>query len=260
MEVKDVRGDLPIVGTPGSQTPKPASDNRNNNSSESVSSAALTADEVEITSNYAPAVRNSERSQFNTVISVVNVASEATDSLNKIVNSLDGLAKQAATEDISDSRRLTLQHEANDLVQEIRKAVQVSAPNGTKPLAGDKIRVEVEEKLGKVLEFLLPDHSSDNLGISSVNFTAKESIIKTQTTIEAARRQIEQLRNAVHKIHRDIASAVESSDATHKVKDTSVREVDVALVLAHDTNKDIGSNPRAALNSIGQSSTLNLLD
>jgi len=261
MEVKNVRGDLLQVGTPGSQTPKPAIKKVNNVSTDS-ESTALPADEVEIHASSGQAARNVERTKVNSTIAAVNVVSESADSIEKLVKSLDGLATQAAAEEIAEGRRTILQDEATGLVLEIKKAVRIGGPTSTAPGESDRIRDEVEAKLGRVLEFLLPDNGKNSSGIGSVNFTTKESIIQTKTSIESARRQIEELRRVVHSIHNEVVSAVGKAEEDHKNNDAtpSVRDVEAALVLARDTQRTIGTEPNAALRSIGRSSTLDLLD
>ena len=174
---------------------------------------------------------------MNAVIAVVNVASQATDAIQKIVTSISGIVQQVSQDNTPDNRKEALQNEANSLVEGLKKAVNSAAPDGTKPLAGDSVRFKIEERIGKALDVLLPDHSKDAFGIGTINFSTKESIIQTQTSVATAQKQIEELRQAVVKTTQDVKARVDEIDVAsqnQEASQSSVRDLDLAIQLSID--------------------------
>ena len=80
-------------------------------------------------------------------------------------------------------------------MDEIKRAAGAQATNGVRPLAGDQIRLEVEAKIGKTLDVILPDDAKSAFGLNSLSFSTKESIISTITSVEKAQQQIEKLKD-----------------------------------------------------------------
>ncbi len=266
MDVKDVRTESRVQAVP---TPSPESVEAKTDvvSIDTASATNTSTDSISIeTSGKETSISlNEARSRLNSAIGAVNVASEATGEIEKIVKSLSGIVDQADDNSTPDNRRVALEKEANQLLDELKRALTTSSPSGLKPLAGDKVRVEVEEKYGKSLDLLLPDHSSDSFGLSLISFSPKESILQTKTKVETARRQIEALREAVDKSKDAVTSVVarvEVAFQNSEASKTTIRDVDAALKLAGETENSIGKDPESALRSFGgvQKNALGLLE
>lgn len=249
MDVKEVRGGLPSVAAPESTDTAQLSVSETEKRSAS-SVPAPTTDTVEVGISLDTVAKTTALARINDSIAVVNVADEATEGAHKIVESLHGVASQLATENVAEGRRSILEREAHELAAALQKTLSSAAPNGVKPLAGDAIRLEVEEKLGKALDFFLPDHAQNSLGLATVNVSTKESIIQTQAAIETARRQIEELRHQVRHLHAEVARRTNSNDVAQENRaaaKSTVRDLDSAVELARDTKREITQNPSAAI-------------
>jgi hypothetical protein len=149
-----------------------------------------------------------------------------------------------------------LEKEARGLRDEITRVAQVSTSEGVKPLAGDTIRLELEETLGKALEIILPSDAKDAFGLNDINLSQKELILDTVAKVEKARRGIEQLRGSLdHGLDslRTTVAALEVASQNVEASKTSVRDVDSALTLAVNTKGEIRDDPAGALNSVGGS-------
>lgn len=229
--------------------------------------AVPTADRVDVTAPRRPAVpaRTEVNSRANELINTANIAAEAAGEIEKLVKSIDGIVEQVSSKEIPDVRKSILETEANDLVAEIKRRAGTSAPGGVKPLAGDKIRLEVEEKLGKTLEFLLPADAKEAFGLGRIKFTTKDAILDTVASVQAARERVKELRGAVDSTLETIRSAVTELDVANQnseAAESSLRDVDEALKLAGRMRQGISSNPASALGSFGNldSRVLDLLD
>lgn len=192
------------------------------------------------------------RSEANKVISVINIASDATTEIDKLVKSIGGIAEQAQADDLTENRRAILESEANSLIDEIKQRAQNAESDGVRPLAGDKIRLEVEEKIGKALEIVFPEGAREAFGIGQVSFSPKEAILATITKIESAERQLSDLRSAVHSANESVRGVVDRVEVVLQNQEASgatLRNVDEALNLAGETRVTIGKDPKAALGS-----------
>jgi flagellin-like hook-associated protein FlgL len=253
MEVKEIRNDAlsPDASNAASKTLQKSTSAL---AAPVVAEAVQSPVSIEITSRDHSVAQNDLRAQLNDLINVVNIAAQATTDIEGIVKSISGIVEQATNPELPDHRRATLEREGNALVDELKKAVNTTTPSGLKPLAGDKVRLEVEEKLGKTLEFILPDHSKDSFGISKISFSAKDSIIQTQTSIQTAREQIEKLRKAVDEtkdVIQEKVTEVEVAFQNKEASESSIRDLDEALRVATETQKGIGTNPDSAIRSFG---------
>ena len=216
------------------------------------------------TSSRAPASQSSERVNINKAIEATNLALNATDEIGRIVGSIEGIVEQAQDPGLSSDRLAILEKEAEGLRKEIGRAAQSTTSSGVKPLAGDPIRVEVERTLGKALEIILPDVAAGSLGLNTIRLSPKDVIINTITSIEHARKGIEDLRahlaNGVGTL-KDTVTALEVARENGEASQTSLRDVEDALHLAVDTRKGIRGDPKGALDSVGNfRSTQELLD
>ena len=76
----------------------------------------------------------SKINRANKIISTINLAQEATAEIGRLVKSVDGIAQQVESGNISKQRREVLESEANDLVSEIKRKAY-SSSESIKPLA-----------------------------------------------------------------------------------------------------------------------------
>lgn len=204
-------------------------------------------------------------SKLNEVIEAVNLASNATSDIEKLVKSIGGIIDQVDSGNLPANRRSILEDEANQLVLEIKVKANVETESGVRPLSGDKIRFELEQKLGKALEVILPDTAKNAFGLGKIGLSQKDAILQTRATVEAARQRLEELRKAVTDGQKDLEHTVNTVDVAlqnSEASSVSVRDVDQALKLASDTKSAVGKSPEAAIGSIGRlkASALELLE
>ena len=177
-------------------------------SSAQVRSAQPESEAVEVESSRRASSEAKWRTQTNEVITITNLAAEATAAIEKLVESIGGMAEQAVDQATSGQQRGILEGEANELLGEIKRTALTAGTHSVHPLAGDKVRLEVEEKLGKTLEFLLPDDATRGFDIGKIAFSTKESIISTIANITTAQQSIERLRDAVSRGTDDVKETV----------------------------------------------------
>lgn len=248
MEVKDV----PVISIQKSSSvtsPKQIS----GKSLISLSASNIKSDEV--TFNNSNRETQILLSKANEAISTTNIAADATREIEQLVKSLGGIVQIAADESTPTQRKNTLEKEANTLVAEIKKRASVEGPSGTKPLAGDPIRLEIEESLGKRLEVLLPDDAKEAFGLGNLNFSTKEIILNTVVAVKSAEERIKKLREALDKTAESLQGTVSEVDVAfqnNEAAKSSVRDVDQALKLASDTGETISGNPRSAIGSFSK--------
>ncbi len=259
MEVKDVRNTKLVNGAKALQAATVQSTQQANQ--QEVSKKDLDAVQTQINTKNKSLVRI----QLNDVINISNVAKDATTQISKIVQSISGIIKQASKEDLPEQRRTTLEKEANELIGEIRKTADSQATNGVKPLAGDKIRLEVEEKLGKTLDVILPDDAKNAFGLTEIDFSTKDSIIATIANVKKAEESINNLRTAVEQASKsieDTAGTIDVAMQNSEASENSIRDLDLALKVAGLAKNVISQDPEKAIRSLGKlgSNSLDLLD
>lgn len=238
MEVQDLRVG---VGTPEPAVEKSA-EPRSTGSEVAADSPAPRDDALEISGH-----PTDPRVITNNIISVVNVANDATNEIGKLVESISGIAELAKDPNLPESRRSVLEKEANQLVDEIRKRAS-SDSNGVRPLLGDKIRLEVEQKYGKALDIVLPDSAQEAFGLGTISFSKKEAVLDTITSVQQAQERLRQLQEAVHGATQSVRSVVDRMEVgfqNQEAAQISVRNVDHALMLATDMRSSIAQNPQA---------------
>ncbi len=259
MDVKEIRSDKPAVeATSAKLAPSQTSQ---------LDSTASNVDpvSVQVTTRADTAQQNKSRSAVNSIIAIVNVASEAASDINKLVESISGIVEQASETEMPENRRAALEREANQLVNEVKKKVHTEAPGGIRPLAGDKVRVEVEEKVRKTLEVVLPDLAQDNLGLGVIRFSPKEAIIDTKVSIETARKRVDQLSQTLEQAKAYVklsADELEASVSNNGSAAKALRDIDNAFATADGTQVLISADPEKALKSAGdlKQKALTLLD
>lgn len=218
-------------------------------------SATTTSDVVVNAESIPSSVVSDLRKGLNEAISSINIAADATDSIGKYLESIHGVIEQAQTpKELSPQRQQALEKEANQLVDEIKRTAKAVAdvPSGVGP--NDDVRKEIEEKLGKTLDALLPEDASRAFGIGPISFSRRDSIIQTITNVTAARQRIDEVRKAVQDSSSSLKNAVlsfEVAEQNGEASRVSVRDLDKAAELASTTESKIFQNPDTALNSVG---------
>jgi flagellin-like hook-associated protein FlgL len=205
------------------------------------------------------------RAKTNEAINVVNVASEATSDIEKLINSISGIVEQASNPNMSESRRKVLEQEANQLVAEIRRKALSKTSDGVRPLAGDKYSLKADDKSEVEFDIALPDAAKDAFGLGDISLSSDASIPVAKSALSRAREQVEKLRDSVKQTQAQVKNTVDALEVAlqnSEAAQTSVRDVDEALKLAGRTKADISRNPDSALESVGnlQRKALNLLE
>lgn len=254
MDVNDLGGNpLPIDITKeppsGARVTSPA-DQTQSSKTEQTSPAIS----VEVTS--ATSVQASDlRNRANEIINVVNIVSTATDEIETLIDSVGGIIEQAKTPNLSGNKLSILQNEANQLIEEIKAKAYSTESHGVRPLLGDTVRFEVEQKYGDALEIILPDTAKDAFGLGHINISMKDSIISTLTRVEQAKKQFEALRSSVDTVTTSVRKSVDTLEVALQNSEASkatIRSVDQALTLATSTHSQIGNNPKQALESFSK--------
>lgn len=243
MVVKDVPGTGVVAGPLAVDSKPPASaDSKDASPDEAaLSSVANTDDRL-----------GKVRESANQLINSINVASEATAAIDSIVRSISGIVQQASSEGVPENRLSKLEAEAKSLIEAIKSQVASVSSGHTNPLLGDPIRLEVEQEIGRTLDFVLPDHAKENFGLGAIDFSRKDLIISVRTSIERAQREIEELKHAMGASRKTVEStlnevdvALQNTEAAH----ATVRDLDAALRLVGSASGGIRSNPESALAS-----------
>ena len=254
MEVKDVTS-LILPDTPTVQDlPSKASSSGGERVKETPYHTDKSRDVVTVSHQAKSVVGNDARTKANSAIEIVNIANEATEKIGALLKSVSGFTDQAPS--LSADRRKLLEGEAASVVHAIRATALASSSSGVRPLAGDEIRLQIEETLGRSLDVILPDDATRAFGLGKLEFSTKESIISTRASIEMAKQSFERLRiqvgEAVQNV-REANGALDIAIQNTEASGNSIRDVDVALKLTGSTKSLIRELPDAALASIGES-------
>ncbi|RIL09581.1 MAG: hypothetical protein DCC75_06185 [Proteobacteria bacterium] len=194
------------------------------------------------------------RAKLNRVVNIANVAGDATKVIGSFVDAIRGLVEQVDNSENSPERREALEKEANQLIEAIKRTAHESSYDGVKPLAGDTIRLEIEQKIGRVLDVILPDDAKDAFGLTGVVFSRKDAIIETSTSIARARKRIDELGDSIDKLSqqlRDLAKTIDEDFESGPALPDKVRNVEGAVDLAQETKASIANEPKRALSSLG---------
>lgn len=196
----------------------------------------------------------STRKIANSSIDAVNFVSSQVSGIADFVKGLSGIVAQASDESLSNDRRKALEREANQLVEAIKLRANTPAPTGELPLAGDEIKFDLEDKIGKTLEVMLPEDASKAFGIGVVQFTTKDTIIKTRNIVADAKTKLANLQQAVSSVRDEVTRtiaelevAMQNGEATR----SSIRDVEGALEISDDIRKSVKLNPKLARDAVG---------
>jgi hypothetical protein len=251
--LKDALSPIPLAqATKTKGTVPPAASGEASKSA--VSASSLKTDVTVRLSKVPPPVSADIRKNLNEAIASINVATDATGSIARYLSSIDGFIEQAQSKQTSPERRKALESEANQLVLEIKRTAKEVSSVARAPIPDDEVRREIEEKLGKTLDALLPEERGDEGGLGPVSFSRKESIIETITNVARARERIEEMRRSMRETSETLKSAVlsyEIAQQNGESAQSTVRDVDAAARLASEMQASIFSDPGAALDAIG---------
>jgi hypothetical protein len=255
MEVKDI-----VRTTHADVTTRPQLDSSSAISALKTSPifASTEATENSVRENAQSARTNAVRRHVNDAVSRANLANQVTDQMRGIFESIGGILEQvtdpAAAESASTDRQRYLEREANDLLDEAKRVVQVLRPDGETSPENEEIRSDVERKLKQTLDALFPEKADSGFGVGRVDFSTKEAIIDTVANVQKAQKQIEELSDSVHESTQQIrlsANFTEVALQNSEAAQSSVRDLDSALKLAYRARQGISGNPAEALGSVG---------
>jgi hypothetical protein len=190
----------------------------------------------------------------NRVIGVINGAEKLTEELAGVVRLVGGIAAQLSSNDLSPIRRETLETEARAAIAAIQDR---SFPPPAAPLGGsldETVRSELERTLGRTLEFLLPEQLKSDLPLGQIDFSTKEAILRTQTSIEVARQRIAQIQSGLDESRVVVEGLIQTAEVAaenRRAAGSSVRALDEAVELVGAMQLSLAVDPAEALGSIG---------
>jgi hypothetical protein len=186
---------------------------------------------------------------FNDLISIVNLTEDLTKEFEKLGSDLASNATRALGEEIGSVKLAQLEEEANVIVKDINDRVGPGKlpPRGD---ADETARFEIEQRIGRTLDYILPDGAEGAFGVKRVEYPSKEAIIGTIARVESARNRIQSLRNAVNETRTSLSKEVSTLEIARQNQisaNPSPEEVEGFFTLARRTSKEIGRNPKESL-------------
>ncbi|MCB0311181.1 MAG: hypothetical protein KDD42_08095 [Bdellovibrionales bacterium] len=194
------------------------------------------------------------RSGANQLISQMNLSSQAAGEIEDLVKSLDGIVQQATQSELPERRLAALEKEAKELVGKINEVAQTTSASTSTIKVDDDVRAEIEQRIGKTLDAILPDNPDELIGISEISLSPKDSIINTIANVTAARERIEGVRRTIDQTRGAVGAIVAALDVAAQnsaASEASIRDVDQAVELASQARIGIFEDPGAALESVG---------
>jgi hypothetical protein len=204
-------------------------------------------------SNFSQSKNSDELARTNRLASATNLASEATETIKELISSLEEIVG-IATSDKVPNTITELEIKANKILNEINAKIESSAIVPQTALLDDNIKFELEQELGKTLDFIFLEDTKDNLGIGSISFASKDSIINTVYSVRTARERIDSFANSLDDLRNSIGRKLSEREVARQnieASGTSVRDLEEAFTLAEITKESIGKNPLLALGSAG---------
>lgn len=184
-------------------------------------------------------------------VSSIRVAYETVDKLEKVVKSLKGLVDQTEKDPQSRKKEI-LEKEGESLLEAIGDIIDSEAPDGSKPLNGDPIKVKAEKELGDSLELILPKITKDMFGLEP--FTLKDSIMSIRSKIDKALETVDSIKNTVissDKKLRDFANLQEVARENRSAAQTTIKDVDSALAVSETLADSIVEKGKEAFAAAG---------
>jgi hypothetical protein len=232
MDIKDV-SDFPAkTAEPNRSTRIEKPTTNGSETTRALSASSAEYDELRIS---IPTRTSTGLSKINDIIEATNLATEAVAKLGKMFSGIEQ----------------TLNVSANSADFEV--VGKESSPRGP-AAAGDSIRVELEETLGKTLEVILPSNVGAASGFDTVHLSPKDLILDTVAKVEAARKGIEELRSklafGIGTIQAAL-SALGSGSTSDTGKSARIRDMEQVWATARETHDEIRARPELALGVIG---------
>jgi len=249
MEVKDVKES---EGTKEVAQQNQPSKQRNIQALTSSHVPLDTMERVELSSesNHKTKENNEARSRANAIINVINIAQETAQEIGRLMQSIDGIAKQAEKSDFP-QRLPVLESEANQLVEEIKRKADTEA-SGVRPLAGEEIKLEIDPQ--RPLKVIFSPRAVDAFGLGEIRLDPPNRIHNVKSAIKGAMQEIDALNDAIadaqNKVE-EVVTAIEVAMQNSEAALASIRDVDEALNLASKTGGLISKSPDDAMNSAG---------
>jgi len=194
------------------------------------------------------------RAGANSVIDLVNNVSDTTAQIDQLVKSLGGILEQATSNQLPERRAQALESEANQLVSKIKEisgnSAKLSAASGDL----NSVRNQIEAKLGKSLDQILPDDIKSSFGIDNVDLSQKDSVLQTLKKVKEARDKLGKVQEHATQAKHAVAGLLSSEEVAEQNSasaEATIRDVDQAVKLASNTRSGIFSNPDQALGAVG---------
>jgi hypothetical protein len=197
-------------------------------------------------------VKDYNRSQktANQIISVLNVAEEASSELDKLVKSVDGIVKQVDSPNLNQHKKEILSNEAKELVSAIKEQSDLDL-SPLSDLGESETKVEIERKLEQSLKALFNEGANNAFGLSEFKLEQKDNIIQVRTSVALAKEKVESLRSKISEAKDQIKSTMAAMDVAiqnSESSQSSLRDVEGALQLATKTSGFLTDNPETAFN------------
>ncbi len=228
MDIKDVSDFPPQVADVGrpSRVQSPTADSPE--TTRPSDSTAEGYDELRVS---APMRAPAELRKLNEAIEATNLVTEAFTNIGRMLSTIEG----------------TLGFSAKSGASGDSGAV---ARRGSTPGAGDSIRVELEETLGKTLEIILPSGGGAASGFQAANVSPKDLILDTVAKVEAARKGIEELRSKLAVGIGTLQRSASTRD-TNAVSSARLRDEEQVWTVAREARNEITGQPERALGVVG---------
>lgn len=221
----------------------------------SVPTGQLDAADLNIVNNPNSVRTNELRQKVNQALNSANIAVQVSSEVDQLFTSISGVIEQANDPTTPSDRIGYLEKEGNDLLNEVKRVFSSRPKETVVADNSDEVRSEVEQKLSRALDALFPSDTNQPFGISKIDLSTKDTIIDTITQVQKAKKQIEELSKSVDQAAKDItlsANFTEVALQNSEAAQSSVRDLDSALQLAHSTKLAIDANPEGALASVGE--------
>jgi len=202
-------------------------------------------------STFTQSKNNDELTRTNRLASAVNLTSNATKALKELMSSLEEIVDLATFEQLPSN---DLEKKANTILNEITAKIEFTAIVPQPALLDDNARVELEQELGKTLDFIFLEDAKESLGIGSISFASKDAIIDTVYKVRSARERIDSFSESLDYLRNSLGRKLTEREVARQnieASGTTVRDLEEASTLAEFTKDSIGKNPLLALESAG---------
>jgi hypothetical protein len=197
----------------------------------------------------------------NEIINVINLATEATSEVELLVRHLDGIVKQVTAPDVSAVRVAALEREAQETARSLVTRRFEPPPGLAAESLDATVRRELAQTLGRTLEFLLPERLQTELDFGQIDFSTKEAILQTQTTVEIARRRLDEMKTDLdgsRDVVRRVVATADVAAENKRAAGSTIRDLEQATELATRTGLGLLGDRSAALGAFGKLSDRSL--